>query len=258
MVCLLTWQDVGNITVRDRIREDEMKRNILMVEDSNEDLEVYKVIFGPKYDLDIANSVQSARAKIRENDYQLVVLDLGLPDGSGFDLLAEFSKEFGIKKTSVMILSGYSEYDVKVNAFNYDIDQFVTKPVNLDELEARVESLLRKKNLSSNTDQVRYIGNLLIDAKSQKVSIRQPDGTYTDVSLTPLEFRILNFLADSKNEPKSRTQILEAVWSKNGNVTDRTVDTHICNLRKKLSGSTFNIETSPNLGYSLKTNITSG
>jgi len=229
-----------------------MKKRILIVEDCKEDIIALNSLFATTYDLDFATHLALARNKLSSSSYDLVLLDLGLPDGMGLNLLSDFAEQFKANKTRVFVLSGFKEESEKLHAFQLDADEYLTKPVPLKELKARVDSSFRKRASGEETSGTKSLGNLTIDIHAQKVKIQKDTMEYEVLNLTPTEFRLLVFFVESREQVRSRIQIIDSVWGDSVNVIDRAVDTHICNLRKKLIESDYNIETILHTGYALK------
>jgi len=150
------------------------------------------------------------------------------------------------KETPVFFLSSKAELDSKVTAFNLGADDYIVKPINPVELRARVEMRL-KKSKSVVTDVV-VRGDLTIELSLLKGS-RMIDGSSRDMQLTAKEFKILAFLVQNENKVFSRANVVEAVWGGGLHVLDRTVDSHIYGLRKKMGPIAYYVDCIPGAGY---------
>ena len=180
----------------------------------------------------------------------LVILDVELPDGSGFDVCREL--RLAQIRQPVLMLTVRSDEADKVLGLEVGADDYLTKPYSLSELLARVRALLRRAygELSTTGGNMVYAKDLVIDRQSAQV--RRGDEL---VNLTPIEFRLLVYMAEHPQQVLSRTQILEAVWGYDADVADeRTVNVHIRRLREKVEvspGEPSLILTVPGAGYRL-------
>ena len=180
----------------------------------------------------------------------LVILDVELPDGSGFDFCREL--RLAQIRQPVLMLTVRSDEADKVLGLEVGADDYLTKPYSLSELLARVRALLRRAygELSTTGGKVVYAKDLVIDTRSAQV--RRGDEL---VNLTPIEFRLLVYMAEHPQQVLSRSQILEAVWGYDADVADeRTVNVHIRRLREKVEVSPREpslILTVPGAGYRL-------
>tara|TARA_B100001063_G_scaffold108596_1_gene101277 strand:- start:14940 stop:15566 length:627 start_codon:yes stop_codon:yes gene_type:complete len=153
-------------------------------------------------------------------NYDIVILDLMLPDIDGFDLFKKIKKVLDIP---VIISSARGDIGNKIHGFELGADDYLSKPYEPRELVLRVENIF-KKNLSNKIK----ISNLIIDQSTRSVSIDD-----FEIDLTKIEFEILIFLVSNLNINTSREQILHAT-SLDENTKNRTIDTHISNLRYKI------------------------
>lgn len=180
----------------------------------------------------------------------LILLDVRLPDLSGFDLLREL-RQSGLRQPVLMLTVRGDETD-KVLGLEMGADDYVTKPYNLRELLARIRAQLRRAygDLAAAGADLLYAGDLVIDRGRAQVLRGQ-----RDLNLTPIEFRLLVYLAQNPGQALSRAQILDAVWGFDADLeSERTVNVHIRRLREKVeldpSRPTL-ILTVPGIGYRL-------
>lgn len=180
----------------------------------------------------------------------LIILDVRLPDGSGFDVCRQM-RQLGLRQPILMLTVQQDELD-KVLGLEMGADDYVTKPYSLRELLSRIRALLRRAygELSAANAEALYIGDLVIDwSRGQALRGDQ------SLNLTPTEFRLLAFLAQHPGQALSRSQILEAVWGYEADLdSERTVNVHVRRLREKVeldpSQPTL-ILTVPGIGYRL-------
>ena len=187
--------------------------------------------------------LQDARVQLARNPCQLLVLDLGLPDGHGLDLLR--SLRASGNALPVLILSAQSDEIDRVLGLELGADDYPPKPFSPRELAARVKALLRR----ASTTPVAAPAVLLDDAPGQRVLLR---GQVLD--LTRREYHLLACLLRGCGRIHSRAQLLDAAWGDESTSTDRTVDTHVKTLRAKLravDGGHDYIQTHRGMGYSL-------
>lgn len=217
---------------------------ILCVEDNPEVRILVEAALSPM-EVMFATTVHAAREMLEVGRFDLIILDLELPDGDGLKLLT------GIQSTPVFILTGKGEIANKIIAFSVGADDFITKPFDPLELKARVNGKIQKSQKAvSEADQFK-VGDLLISVSKQKIWQQKGDEK-TEIVTTAREFRLLLVFARSPERVFSRDQLLNEVWGTEANVTDRTVDTHVGHVRKKLKNSKrIKIETVIGEGYRL-------
>ncbi|MBR4030696.1 MAG: response regulator transcription factor [Clostridia bacterium] len=182
---------------------------------------------------------------IKENSYDLVILDIMMPKVDGFTALREIRK---FSKVPVIMLSARAEEYDKLFGFEMGVDDYITKPFSPKEVMARIKAVLKRTSHNEETsNSVIVIGGLEIDETSRKVLV---DGAVA--SLTPKEFDILLFMAKNKGVVFSREKILEKIWGYEFFGEDRTVDTHIKMLRNSLGKYRSLIKTVWSVGYKLE------
>ncbi len=186
----------------------------------------------------------------RTHQPSLIILDVRLPDGSGFDFCRQM-RQLGLRQPILMLTVQRDEID-KVLGLELGADDYVTKPYSLRELLSRIRALLRRAygELSSSGSDMLYAGDLVIDWKGGQV--RRGEQI---INLTPIEFRLLVFLAQHPGQALSRAQILDAVWDYDADIdSERIVNVHIRRLREKVEidpGCPSLILTVPGIGYRL-------
>ncbi len=180
------------------------------------------------YAIDLAHRVVDARHLVDSHDYDLLVLDLGLPDGNGLSLCREL-RDAGCF-VPVLILTARDTLSDKVAGLDSGADDYLTKPFDYPELAARVRALLRRPVDARSP--ILEVGELRLDPASRRVW----RGAIT-VPLTAREFSLLEFLMTRAEEVVSRTDLLEHVWDANYDGLSNVVDVHVANLRRKLAGS---------------------
>lgn len=221
---------------------------ILVIDDAEEvQLLVENALHSLNASIDAALTARDALKKVKERVYQLVIIDIALPDGNGLDLFLQIRGVKGYEQVPVIFLTSNEEVSTVVSAFSLGADDYISKPFRLLELRARVERRLRAPVQKQETDDGEVkVGSLVLNLHSQRVKVQDKDEY---LPLSPREFKILLLLAKSPDRVFSRKNILEKIWGNQVNVTDRTVDAHICYLRKKMSQFSPYIESIPGEGY---------
>ena len=191
-------------------------------------------------------SLDEANEKIKSKKFDLILLDLMLPDGSGLDLCKKIKSNSETEATPIIILTAKDDEVDKVVGFELGADDYVTKPFSVRELILRVKAILKRSDTKTKevVEVERQFGDLKIDVDSHEVHV---DSQL--IELTALEFRLLKELVDKRGRVQSRDQLLSEVWGYNAEVTTRTVDTHIKRLREKLGSMGKYVQTIRGVGY---------
>lgn len=192
-----------------------------------------------QYDVFLASNGEDALSMILKQDFDLLILDIMMPQMDGFTLLKEIPTE---KRIPTIVLSARGEEVDKLSGFSLGIDDYVTKPFSPKELIARVKAVLARCQ-SSIGDIYTYQG-LEVHFLSRSIFIDQKE-----ISVTPKEFDLLSYLIKNKGIALSREQLLSHVWGYDFFGEDRTVDTHIKMLRNSLGTYRKCIVTVHGIGY---------
>ncbi len=179
---------------------------------------------------------------------ELVVLDLGLPDGDGLDFIREFR---GWSTAPVVVLSARDGEERKVQALDAGADDYLVKPFGVAELLARVRVQLRRRGGAGDADPVLRFGNIAVDRALRTVT---RDGE--ELHLTPIEYRLLQELATQPGRVLTHQHLLKAVWGPGHAEDVHYVRVHMANLRKKLEADPNRpqwLATEAGVGYRLKT-----
>jgi DNA-binding response OmpR family regulator len=191
-----------------------------------------------------ASEAADGRAGVRaffEQRPDLVVLDIGLPELDGWQVLARIRD---LSEVPVLMLSAEGEQVQKVRGLEGGADDYVTKPFGREELVARINALLRRRGHDSGGEEVLEDGVVTLDGGGRRVEV---DGR--EVALTPTEFRLLAFLMRNRNQVVSQLQLLEEVWG-NADADPHQVRLYVSYLRRKLNEAGADpIETVRGFGY---------
>jgi two-component system, OmpR family, phosphate regulon response regulator PhoB len=222
---------------------------ILIVEDAPDFQLIVETVLKRKYRAVIAGTIAQARARIQKESWDLILLDVSLPDGDGFKFCVELRAQDKTRSLPVIFLTSRSELTDKLLGFSLGADDYVVKPFEALELLARVEAKLSRIREQSKGDEVWVVGPLKMDLLGQRVFQRTSDGKDLPLSLTPIEFRILYYLLKNEECVVSRERLLSAVWGNDTHVFDRATDKHVSSLRQKLGADGRLIETVSGVGY---------
>jgi two-component system phosphate regulon response regulator PhoB len=222
--------------------------NVLLVEDSSDAFNLVKRAMGSSVHLEWAKSLAEASKVLQKKPFDLILLDVMLPDGDGYRLCSILQTDDQLKNIPVIFLTAKNSVSDKVLGFSVGADDFISKPFDPLELKARVDSRLRKRDRERLESDILKLGDLEINRNTQRVQVYE-DGKTTDVDLTPIEFKLLLFLCKEINKVYSRDEILNSVWGETIHVYSRSVDTHISKLRKKLGTKANYIESVHGSGY---------
>jgi DNA-binding response OmpR family regulator len=178
--------------------------------------------------------------------YDLILLDLLLPDQSGHEVCQTLRREQ--VQTPILILTAKDGLEDKLSGFDHGADDYLTKPFAFEELLARIKALLRRKPLYEETTTLLQVANLTLNRDSREVR----RGSKL-IALTRKEFDLLEFLMSNADKALSRTSILEHVWGYHYDTMTNTVDVYIGYLRKKVDGGSKAklIQTVRDFGYKI-------
>lgn len=194
------------------------------------------------YEVTEAGDGMSAVGLVKLNDYDLIIMDIMMPKLDGFSACKEIKK---IKDIPVIMLSARGEEYDKLFGFELGIDDYMVKPFSPKELMARVNAILsRKQGPQTHSASELVFDGLVINIPARTVTI---DGQ--KVSLTPKEYDLLFYLVENKNIALSRDKLLSDIWGYDFFGDDRTIDTHIKNLRNSLGKYRDHIVTLRGVGY---------
>lgn len=191
------------------------------------------------YLTDEAENGLEAIDKVKENDYDIIILDLMMPKLDGYSSYRQIKD---IKNIPTIVLSARSEEADKLLGFDLGVDDYMTKPFSPKELMARIKAILKRSTDSDNN--IFKYKTLKVDKIGHSVTINDKE-----ILLTPKEYNLLVYFIDNKNIALSREQLLNKVWGYDFFGDDRTIDTHIKMLRNNLGDYRDLIKTIRAVGY---------
>ncbi len=190
------------------------------------------------FQTDEAENGLEAIEKVKNNDYDIIVLDIMMPKMNGYNAYEEIKK---LKNIPTIILSVRDEEKDKLLSFNLGVDDYLTKPFSPKELIARMKAILKR---SKNTENIFKYKTLKIDKLGHALYIDEKE-----IELTPKEYDLLVFFEENKNIALSREQLLNKVWGYDYYGDNRTIDTHVKMLRNNLKEYKNLIKTVRGMGY---------
>ena len=223
-----------------------MNNKLLLVEDSKETFQMVNQATSSIGELTWVKSLEEANNELADKSFDLIILDIGLPDGSGFELCSSIQAK--TPETPIFILSAHTDLSEKVLGFSAGADDYITKPFNILELKARIEAKLKKQEILMKTGDILQWKEIEINKSSQEVKVLDND-EMTEVDLTALEFKLLTYFASQPEVVISRDKMLDDIWGQDVHVYSRSVDTHVSKLRKKLGPVADIIESVHGVGY---------
>jgi two-component system catabolic regulation response regulator CreB len=196
------------------------------------------------FTVSVAGTLAAAERELKQVD--LIILDLMLPDGSGFDLIGQVRRSKSA--TAVIVLSSRDGEADRVAALETGADDYVTKPFSPREIVARVRAVLRRSNAATGADVASTEPlPLTVDESTRRAQVHG-----RTIDLTRVEFDLLSCLLAAPGRVFTRAQLIDRVWGDGFAITDRTIDSHVKALRKKVSeagGDAALIETVRGVGY---------
>jgi two-component system phosphate regulon response regulator PhoB len=205
--------------------------NVLVVEDEEAIREMLTLVLEQAdFAVHTAGDVQQALSRMDEQEPDLILLDWMLPGISGVEWTRRLKKDENYGDIPLILVTARGEEEDKIRGLDVGADDYVTKPFSPRELIARIRAVLRRSNRQAKLDGRIEIGGILLDTDGHRLSIDDES-----VSLSPTEYRLMEFFLTHPSKVYSRAQLLDQVWGRSAYIEERTVDVHIRRLRKILS-----------------------
>ena len=222
---------------------------ILVVEDEKDLQELLAYNFRQAgHATTVVGSGKEALSAVTEQRPDLVLLDLMLPDVSGLEICRRLKGDPGTRDMPIIMVTAKGDEVDRVVGVELGADDYVVKPYSLRELLLRVDAVLRRTVAAAagtaGGQGAIVFGKLRVDREAHRVWVDEDE-----VTLTALELRLLSTLLERRGRVQSRSSLLDDVWGMSGDVTTRTVDTHVKRLREKLGNAGGYIETIRGVGY---------
>lgn len=222
---------------------------ILIIEDNRRISEfIIKGLEESGFFVVLAENGKDARSLIMQKNWELILLDIMLPDIDGIELI-QYARYKRVN-TPILVISALSELDDKIKALDLGADDYLTKPFHFTELIARINALTRRAKMDYSIDDELKCADLTLNIDKHIV-----ERNGQEIKLTLQEFMLLKLLMENKNKVLSRSQILNTVWGVNYNSNTNVVDVYISYLRNKIDkeGCEKLIETVKGRGYLIRT-----
>lgn len=234
--------------------------NLLLVEDNEDVRNMVTALLGREHQITWAPTLAEARRALAEKKrFDLVLLDVDLPDGNGVEFLGSGLQE----GTAVILLTAYDSVNTRVRGFTFGAEDFIAKPFDPVEFQVRVTT--RLKHLSRRDAKSAPVSNLRaglleLDLEKQRAfDLRTANGVGSatasakkELDLTPVEFRLLLLFMRENGSIVPRETILNQVWGDQIHVSPRVVDHHVCAVRRKIADTGTKIESIYGVGYKLE------
>lgn len=222
------------------------KANILVVEDHEDSFKLVERVLATMANLTRASQISEAQKLLATEIYDLVILDLQLPDGDGFSLIHDVQKKLGQRKLPFLVLSSSSQLQDKLTGFDLGAVDYIVKPFEPLELKARVVTRLADRPAAA----LMRVGDLEVDVSSYR-AYEYTGEKKAELHLTQIEFKLLKLFLEHPRQLFTREQLLDLIWGEEVYVDHRTVDAHISRLRKKITSENTAIKSVHGQGYRL-------
>lgn len=223
------------------------RKSILVVEDEKSIFETIEFAFKKElYNVSHASNASEALAKIKINNFNFIILDVGLPDLDGFELCKRIRKN---SEVPIIFLTARNEEIEKILGLELGADDYITKPFSTKELVARVKTVLRRFTPDERVVE-RNEGDWFIDSERAQIVYQKKI-----LNLSKYEFNIMQVLLKRKGKVFSRSELMDRAWEDPGMSMERTVDAHVKSIRsklKKICPDEDLIITHRGFGYSIK------
>ena len=223
---------------------------ILLIEDEPELRKAIKLfLYNEGYTVESADDFEKAYEKISNYSYDCILVDITLPKGNGLEIIKELKSKNS--KAGIIIISAKNSLDDKIVGLDIGADDYLPKPFHLSELNARIKSLIRRRNFDGEKNIV--VNEIIINPENRSVKVNN-----NDVTLTSKEYDLLLYFISNKNRVLSKSNIAEHLVGDHADQIDSHdfIYTHLKNLRKKLieKGCNDYVQTIYGIGYNFKVN----
>lgn len=225
-------------------------KKILLVDDAKDAHLILREAFDGEHIMTSALTLQEATQILSQESFDLILLDIILPDGNGLEFCAKLRTKSQTQNTPVIFISGKNDISSKSIGFSLGAEDYIVKPFDPVEVKLRCNAKLKKKASEQSKSNQLKVGDLRFEIASQRAYVLK-DLNEQELDLTPTGFKLLLYLAQKESQVLTRDQLINAVWGEGTFIVDRTVDSHIGALRKELSNSSVSIRAVHGQGYKL-------
>lgn len=198
---------------------------LIIEDDSSLAKNLQKTLQKEGFAADVAQNLEQAEIEVDVNEYDCILLDLNLPDGSGFSFLDQLRKDSN--QTPIVIMTARGDVEDRIKGLNLGADDYVPKPVNSNELIARVRAVIRRNSQNA-------LPTITIEKLVVKPAEHVALANNKQLDLTAKEFAVLEYLALHSGQAITRTMLMEHIWGNDFNTFSNVIDVYIRNLRKKI------------------------
>jgi DNA-binding response OmpR family regulator len=221
---------------------------ILSVDDAPDHQLIVGRLFVRDYSIITAFTLEEADLELGRGTFDLILLDVNLPDGDGFSYFAKLRAQDHTRDIPVIFVTISGEMSHEVTGLSLGAEDYIVKPIDPARTRARVDARLKNLRQRREGEMVLQRGNLKLSVSLQRVTLII-EGKEHPIGVTPVEFKLLFYFFRHEDHAFTREQLRSAVWGNASEVFDRTVDMHVSNLRKKIIGSDYKIQAVQGIGY---------
>ncbi|ATH08818.1 hypothetical protein BIY24_12940 [Halobacteriovorax marinus] len=223
------------------------KKKIFLLDDEQDMLDTISEILLREFDVVTESNCLKAIDILKVNKFDAILLDINMPVMNGFSVYKEISKYIDLRRTTVMFLSSITKVETKVEGLELGADDYIIKPVLSRELLARVKNRINR--LEKEAPNVYQYGSTRLSVDSQRLEIH---GEVVDI--TPTEYKILHCLWKNVGKMVSKNDLSQSVWGVS-DIDAHTIDSHVSNLRKKLTEPEVEILVAKGRGITLNLRV---
>lgn len=229
-----------------------MKR-ALLIEDSPEYQLLVTAALKDRFDVSVAGDAVEAINAIASDQFGLILIDIGLPGRDGLSICEQLRRDTTLAAIPILFITGRNDPKDLAQGFAAGADDYIYKPFHPDELRTRIDARMKRAEAANQPPQDEITkADLQFYVGRQKVSQIASDRSLRDLNLTPNEFKILYHLVRNEGRTLSRADILREVWGQELHVVERTVDKHVCSLRRKMGSTAEYLVSVPGQGYTFR------
>lgn len=227
-------------------------KKILVLEDDKIQIDLVNTVLREDYSLIFANRIEDADSLLQDHNFDMFMIDLGLPDGNGLNFCTKIRNDRTYQKIPIFIISSNTDVYTKIASLELGADDYITKPVHPIELKTKIKNKFKRLQDESGASNLYKADKFHIDYEKRRLLIEMEDQKTKEIELTNKEFDLFALLAKNEGRVFSRQDLIDKAWSKNINITDRVVDTHVASIRKKITPYSEYITSEYGIGYKFK------
>lgn len=227
-------------------------KKILILEDDRIQIDLVTAILRDDYTLVLASRIEDADALLLEHSFDMFMIDLGLPDGNGLNFCTKIRNDKFYQKIPIFIISSNTDVYTKIASLELGADDYITKPVHPVELKTKIKNKFKRLQEEAGSSNFYKVDKFHVDYEKRSLQIEVKDTEIKEIELTNKEFDLFALLAKNEGRVFSRQDLIDKAWSKNINITDRVVDTHVASIRKKIKPYSDYITSEYGIGYRFK------